>query len=103
MASADKKLTIRLLIVDDDDALLDKMKDHFDRPGVKLTTASNGADALTLANRQHFDVALLDVGLPDINGLEVLAQLKERHPEMEVIMLTGHGTIEIAIQAMKAG
>ncbi|HZZ81894.1 MAG TPA: sigma-54 dependent transcriptional regulator [Gemmataceae bacterium] len=103
MASPDKPLTIRLLIVDDDEALLDMMKERFDRKGIKLSTAGTGADALALAERDRFDIALLDLSLPDINGLDVLGRLKERHPEMEVIMLTAHGSIEIAIQAMKAG
>ncbi len=103
MAATEKSLTIRLLVVDDDDTLLEMMTQRFDRKGIKIITAATGADALTLASQGRFDVALLDVGLPDINGLELLAKLKEQHPEMEVIMLTAHGSIETAIQAMKAG
>src|SRR5690348_3847972 len=83
MAFPDKPQTIRLLIVDDDEGLLDMMRERFDRKGIKLATAPTGEAALTLADREHFDIALLDLGLPDIGGLEVLARFKERHPEME--------------------
>jgi DNA-binding NtrC family response regulator len=103
MATAEKPLTVRLLVVDDDETLLEMMRERFDRKGVKIATATRGADALTLAAEERFDVALLDVNMPDMNGLELLARLKERHPEMEVIMLTAHASVEAAIQAMKSG
>jgi DNA-binding NtrC family response regulator len=103
MALAEKPIPVRLLMVDDDQALLETMQERFERKGIKLVTAASGADALSLANHGHFDVVLLDVGLPDINGLELLSKLKEQHPETEIIMLTAHGSIESAIQAMKTG
>jgi DNA-binding NtrC family response regulator len=103
MAATEKSATIRLLIVDDDENLLQMMKERFDRKGTKLATATCGADALKLADDGRFDIALLDVNLPDMNGVELLVKLKEQHPEMEVIMLTAHGSIENAIQAMKSG
>jgi len=103
MATTDKPGTIHLLAVDDDENLLDMMREHFDRKGFKLSTASRGADAMTLVDEGRFDVALLDISLPDINGLELLAKLKEQHPELEVIMLTAHAALDMAIQAMKAG
>lgn len=103
MATADKAPPIHLLMVDDDETLLEMMKERFERERVKLATAVNAADALTLASRSRFDVVLLDVGLPDMSGLDLLSKLKEQHPETEVIMLTAHGSIENAIQAMKNG
>lgn len=103
MTTTEKPLVIRLLVVDDDEALLEMMREHFDRKGTKVITAGVGADALKLAADGRFDVALLDVNLPDMNGLELLNQLKEQHPEIEAIMLTAHASIETAIQAMKSG
>ncbi|MBI1830813.1 MAG: sigma-54-dependent Fis family transcriptional regulator [Planctomycetes bacterium] len=103
MAANEKPRTIHLLVVDDDENLLDMMREHFDHKGIKLATASRGGDALTIAEQGRFDVALLDISLPDINGLELLAKFKEQHPEMEIIMLTAHAGLDSAIQAMKAG
>src|SRR5438132_1193679 len=103
MATAEKPLTIRLLVVDDDETLLEMMRQRFERKGTKITTASCGGDALKLADEGRFDIALLDVSLPDINGLELLNKLKEQHPEMECIMLTAHASLDSAIQAMKSG
>src|SRR5262249_32720255 len=103
MAPNEKPLTIRLLVVDDDEALLEMMRERFDRKGIKIATTPRGADALKLASDGRFDVALLDVSLPDIHGLELLNRLKEQHPEMEVIMLTAHASVESAIQAMTSG
>lgn len=76
----DKQPTIRLLVVDDDKSLLEMMRERFDRMGIKIVTTPRGAEALTFAGEGRFDVALLDVGLPDINGLELLSQFKERQP-----------------------
>jgi len=103
MATTEKTASIRILVVDDDANLLEMMKERFERKGTRIATAGCGADALALAADGRFDIALLDVNLPDMNGLELLAKLKEQHPEIEVIMLTAHGSIETAIQAMKSG
>jgi DNA-binding NtrC family response regulator len=103
MASNDQPSNIRLLLVDDDEALIEMMRERFDRKGVKIATATRGADALTLAAEGQFDVVLLDVNLPDFSGLDLLNKFKEQHPEMEIIMLTAHASLDSAIQAMKSG
>jgi DNA-binding NtrC family response regulator len=89
---------LHLLVVDDDDQLRETLVTRFRR-----TEAGSGAEALTKASEARHDVALLDLNLPDMTGVELLAQLKERQPELEALMLTGHGSIETAIQAMKRG
>jgi DNA-binding NtrC family response regulator len=68
-----------------------------------VTTAASGAEALTKASQRRQDVALLDLNLPDISGIDLLARLKEDQPELEALMLTAHGSMETAIQAMKRG
>ncbi len=73
------------------------------RQGMAVAEASNGEDALVKFAQTGCDVALLDLQLPDTTGIELLGQLKERQPELEAIMLTAHGSLETAIQAMKAG
>jgi len=94
---------IRLLIVDDDIDLRDILVSRFTRLGLAVTAASSGEETLTEVSQGRFDVALLDLHLPGINGLELLARLKEMQPEMEVILLTGHSSVETAVQALKGG
>src|ERR1051325_4306240 len=103
MSAPEKTSPIRLLVVDDDEVLLEMLKERFERKGMKVIATTKGSEALNLVSQMRIDIALLDVGLPDVNGLELLTQLKEQHPDMEVIMLTAHGSIESAIQAMRSG
>jgi DNA-binding NtrC family response regulator len=94
---------IRLLIVDDDDQLRQTLARRFKRQGMEVTEADSAEKALALAERIRCDVALLDLHLPGMSGIELLAQIKERLPELEALMFTAHGSIETAIQAMKQG
>ncbi|MSQ95866.1 MAG: sigma-54-dependent Fis family transcriptional regulator [Gemmataceae bacterium] len=103
MAPTEKLPSIRLLAVDDDEALLQAIRDRLERKGIKVATASSGADGLRLAEETRFDLALLDVSLPDINGVDILTSLKEQHPEMEVIMRSAAGCNRCAVEAMNSG
>jgi DNA-binding NtrC family response regulator len=94
---------IRLLIVDDDDQLRQTLARRFQRQGMEVTTAADAEDALAKVETNRCDVALLDLHLPGKSGIELLAQLKERQPELEALLFTAHGSIETAIQAMKQG
>jgi DNA-binding NtrC family response regulator len=92
-----------LLIVDDDDPLREELAEHFRRQGMAVTAAATAAEASARAAQQRFDVALLDLHLAGASGIDLLEQLKETQPELEAVLLTGHGSIETAIQAMKKG
>jgi DNA-binding NtrC family response regulator len=94
---------IRLLIVDDDDQLRQTLARRFQREGMVVTAAASGEEALTKTPDLHWDVALLDLHMPDMSGIELLGKLKEFQPEIEVLLLTGHGSMETAILAMKRG
>ena len=94
---------IKLLLVDDDDDLRQDLTHLFRRQGHEVTAAASGEDALDKAAHARFDIALLDLHLPGISGIDVLAQLKERQPELEVLMLTAHSSIETAVEAMRRG
>jgi DNA-binding NtrC family response regulator len=94
---------IRLLIVDDDEDLRQTLAQRFQKQGMTVTPADTVAAAVALAESKFFDVALLDLNLPDGTGIQLLEQLKTRQPELEGILLTGHGSIETAIQAMRQG
>jgi DNA-binding NtrC family response regulator len=92
-----------LLIVDDDDLLREALVRRFQRQGMPVTAAASGEEALARTAQGRWDVALLDLHLPGLSGIDLLAQLKEQQPDLEGILLTAHGSIETAIQAMKRG
>jgi len=94
---------LRLLIVDDDEPLRQTLARRFQRLGMIVAEAADGEEALAKAGHAAYDVALLDLHMPGMTGIELLGRLKERWPELEAIMLTAHGSIETAIQAMKQG
>jgi DNA-binding NtrC family response regulator len=94
---------IKLLLVDDDDDLRQDLARLFRKQGHDVTAAVSGEDALDKAAHACFDVALLDLHLPGISGIDVLAQLKEQQPELEALMLTAHSSIETAVEAMRKG
>jgi len=94
---------IRLLIVDDDAPLRQTLARRFQRQGWSVVEAGSGEEAAGLAQQRHFDLALLDLHLPGITGIDLLERLKNCQPELEAIMLTAHGSMETAIDAMKRG
>jgi DNA-binding NtrC family response regulator len=94
---------IDLLVVDDDSEFRETLVSRFARGGFTVQSAGNGEEALGLAERRNFDVAIFDMMMPGMSGLELLKQFKESHPECEVILLTGQGSIETAVEAMKLG
>jgi DNA-binding NtrC family response regulator len=94
---------IRLLVVDDDEQLRRTLVGRFERQGVAVAGVGSGEEALEVAAKSRFDVAVLDLHLPGINGVELLARLKERQPELEALLLTAHGSVETAVLAMKKG
>jgi DNA-binding NtrC family response regulator len=91
------------LIVDDDQELQGLLRARFDRLGMTVTVASSAEEALSKLTHVRCDVALLDLHLPGISGLDLLARLKEQQPEMEVILLTANSSVETAVLAMKRG
>jgi DNA-binding NtrC family response regulator len=94
---------IKLLIVDDDDDMRQDLARLFRNRGHEVTAAVSGEDALNKAAHARFDVALLDLHLPGISGIDLLAKLKEQQPELEALMLTAHSSIETAVEAMRQG
>jgi DNA-binding NtrC family response regulator len=92
-----------LLLVDDDQEFLDTHAAWFRQRGYYVETATSGAEALALTERRQFDVAVVDLAMGGLSGLEVLERLKSSAAECEVIILTGKATVETAVQAMKLG
>jgi DNA-binding NtrC family response regulator len=94
---------VDLLVVDDDPEFRETLRARFSRQGFEVALASSGDEALALANRRHFDVAVFDVMMPGMTGVELLKRFKEEYADTEVVMLTGQGSIESAVEAMKLG
>ena len=96
-------LKMKLLLVDDEERFLVTVAKLLSRKGYKPLTASGGREALEILDREPVDVVILDVKMPGMGGLETLTEIKSRHPLVQVIMLTGHGTIDAAIESMEKG
>ena len=94
---------IALLVVDDDEVFRSTLARMFARRGFQVHEAADGESALAEAQRKMFDVAILDLKLPGLSGIELLEKFRDSHSECEIIVLTGQGTIELAVQAMKLG
>lgn len=92
-----------LLLVEDDDEFRETCALWMSRKGHQVAQAPNGQEALHQCARQHFDVAVIDLNMPGISGIEVLERLRSENVETEVIILTGQATVETAVQAMKLG
>jgi DNA-binding NtrC family response regulator len=103
MSEDAKNPEIDLLLVDDDPELRSDIASYFAGRGYRVQPCGDGEEALAQADRRAFDVAILDVAMPGLSGIEVLQRLKARGAECEVVMLTGEGTIETAVEAMKLG
>ncbi|MFM7868210.1 MAG: response regulator, partial [Planctomycetaceae bacterium] len=88
-----------LLIVEDDPDFRETCARWMVRKGHSVATAANGHEALELCDRRTFDVAVVDMNMPGLTGLEVLERMKSAQTETEVIILTGQGTIESAVNA----
>lgn len=94
---------IKLLIVDDETRFLQAIATRLSRRGFDVRTSENGVDAIKLARVEKFDLALLDLRMPGMDGGEVLRVLKEEHEFLEAIILTGHGSLESAVELTKLG
>ena len=92
---------IDILIVDDDEAFRETLARRLTRSGFQLQAAADGGQAMNAAQRRDFDVAVIDMKMPGMSGLELLERLKQEHADCEVVILTGQGTIESAVEAMK--
>ncbi|SHN68434.1 sigma-54-dependent transcriptional regulator [Desulfitobacterium chlororespirans] len=93
----------RVLILDDEEDLRSILAQRLGRRGYEILEAATAQEGMALLQETIFEAVLLDIRLPDGDGLQLLQEMKKRQPDLQVIMLTGHGTLESAIEAMKAG
>jgi two-component system, OmpR family, response regulator len=93
----------RVLVVDDEDDFRNTLIKRLETRKVPVTGAAGGDEALALLNDQDFDVVVLDVKMPGKNGIETLQEMKKLKPKIEIILLTGHASVEAGIQGMRLG
>ncbi len=94
---------INLLIVDDEEQFLQSISKSLQVRDFNVVAVDRGEKAIEAARKSPFDVALVDLKMPGINGEETLKALKAEHKWMEVVILTGHGTIDSAVECTKSG
>jgi len=92
-----------VLLVDDEEKFLDVLSKRLGTRGIDADTATSGEEALIKIRDKNVDVIILDVMMPGIGGIETLKRIRKENPEVQIIMLSGQGTIDKAINAMKEG
>ena len=93
----------KLLFVDDEPKLLQSLVTIFEDEGYEVSVASTGKEGESLYKQEKYDLVLTDLRMPDISGLELLKRLMKFYPQAAVILITGYGTVESAVEAMKLG
>src|SRR3954471_720070 len=94
---------LRILFADDEAHLRDLMQMELPRIGHEVTVCPDGTAAVKALEKGSFDVALLDIKMPGLTGIEVLAKVRQASPETQVIIMTGHATVDTAVQALRLG
>lgn len=103
MSSLIDRTHVKLLIVDDEEDFRDAAELYFRRLGYQVVAARDAHEALEIAKNQQLDVAVVDIHMPGMSGIDLLTRLREEDHDVQVIMLTGGGTIENAVESMKRG
>ncbi len=96
-------MNARILVVDDEEIVIKSCLRIFEGEDYEIEAVQDGRDALRKIEEHPYDVIILDIMMPNIGGLEVLRRVKETHPDVDVIMVTGLSQIDTAVQAMKLG
>lgn len=93
----------KVLLVDDEKEFVEGLAERMELRGMNVTACTNPQEALDKVDAEGFDAIVLDLQMPGIDGIEALKHIKEARPEMQVILLSGHATVEKGIEAMKLG
>ena len=94
---------IRILVVDDEEALRTVLCGELTSEGIEIRSAGDVDEAIDILDRENFDLILLDIKMPKVNGFDVLKHVKEKHPSTRVVMLTGFADLKNAIETKKLG
>jgi DNA-binding NtrC family response regulator len=92
-----------ILLVDDEEQFLKVLSQRLEGRGMKVDTSTSGEEALKRAKGKEFDAIILDLAMPGMSGIETLKRIRSENPDIQIIMLTGHGSVEKSVEAIKAG
>ena len=92
-----------VLLVDDEEKFLDVLSQRLGTRGLDAVTATSGEEALVKIKNKNFDAIILDIMMPGMGGIETLKRIRKENPELQIIMLTGRGSVDKAVEAMKEG
>ncbi|MEJ2157133.1 MAG: response regulator [Desulfobacteraceae bacterium] len=93
----------KVLLVDDEEDFLEIMSERMEARGMSVTTCTSAEEAVDIIKTETFDAIILDFMMPGMDGFQALKEIKSKHPEAQIILLTGHATIEKGVEAMKMG
>lgn len=96
-------MTEKVLLVDDEEEFVETLAERMRTRGMEVATSNTGADALERVDAEDFDVVVLDLKMPGIDGIEALERIKRRRPDIQVVLLTGYATVEKGVEAIKLG
>jgi len=94
---------IKIIVVDDELSIRESMRGWLQLDGYQVETAASGSEALAKNAASRFDIMLIDVKMPEMDGLTLLKKVKENDPDTAIVMMTAHGAIRDAVEAMKHG
>jgi len=92
-----------VLVVDDEEQFLKVFSQRLEGRGLKVETSTSGEEAIKKAHGKDFDAIILDLAMPGMGGLEALKRIRSENPDLQIIILTGHGSVEKGVEAIKAG
>jgi len=93
----------KILLVDDEKDFIEALGERMKNRGMNVSTTTSAKDALKKVEEEPYDAIILDLQMPEMDGIEALKAIKKKNPDMQVILLTGHATVEKGIEAMKLG
>ena len=94
---------LKILVLDDEKVFREEIEEFLENDGFDVLLAAKPSEAFSIFTENEVDILILDLRLPEMDGLEVLKLVKSQYPEVEVIMITGHGDMDAVIQAMRHG
>ena len=93
----------KVLLVDDEEEFVETLAERMRARGMDVSTSNSGTNALQLVEDEDFDVVVLDLKMPGVDGIETLRRIKRRRSDIQVVLLTGHATVEKGVEAIKEG
>lgn len=99
----EKEMEAKVLLVDDEQDFLETLSNRLEMRGLKVSAVTSGEQAISEARQQDYDAIVVDLAMPGIDGLETLKRIKADNPNAEIIILTGHASVQSGVEAMKLG